>query len=368
MSRIAYGIIGCGGIAQMHAEAIRRLADLGEADLVAVCDTVPEKARALAARYDVPHVFTDARQLLQSGLVEAVSVCTPHPSHCPLAILCAEHRVHVIVEKPLSVDLREADRAIAAARRAGIRFGVIFQRRFWPAAQRAHQAIAAGKLGRIILGDCLVKWYRPRAYYERDPWRGRWDSEGGGVLVNQAVHAIDMFQWLMGPVETVFGFWANLTHPYIEVEDTAVAALRFRNGALGVISTSVSITPQLGARITIHGENGATISILEHPEGMYGVNDIWTIPGEEAEAARILAEEQARGAFMFRTALQPDGQRSAERNPECHMLQLRDFLQAIRENRDPLVTAEEGRKSIEIIQAIYESGRTGRPVHLPLGG
>ena len=362
MHRVGIGIIGCGGIANMHAAAV---VGLEEARLVAVCDTVEARAQAFAEQYHVPKAYIDSRQMLADPEVEAALVCTPHPSHCPLAIQAAEAGKHVMVEKPLSVDLRQADEAIAAARKAGIRFGVIFQRRFWPAAQRARKAIDEGKLGKIILGDCIVKWWRPKSYYDRDAWRGTWAAEGGGVMVNQAVHAIDMYQWLMGPVDTVYGLWGNLSHPYVEVEDTAVAALRFKNGALGVIETTVSTNPQLGSRIAIHGENGASIGILEHPEGRVGVNDIWTIPGEEEEAASILAEEQASGDFMFRPRA-ATGSPSSERRPTYHGLQIRDFVQAILEDREPAVTAEEGRKAVEIITAIYQSGRTGQPVRLPL--
>jgi UDP-N-acetyl-2-amino-2-deoxyglucuronate dehydrogenase len=363
MRKVGIGIIGTGGIANMHAGAVKEIA---EADIVAVCDIDEARAAAFAQRHGVSRVYGDSRELLGDPNVEAVLVCTPHPSHCPLAIQAAEAGKHVMVEKPLSVDLQEADRAIAAAKRANVKFGVIFQRRFWPAAQRARAAIDSGKLGRVILGDCVVKWWRDKAYYDRDAWRGTWAAEGGGVMVNQAVHAIDMFQWLMGPIDTVYGLWGNQSHPFIEVEDTAVAAIRLKNGALGVIETTVSTKPQLGSRISIHGENGASLSVLEDPEGYVGVNDVWQIPGEEEEAARLLAQERAGADFMYRTTTDPDGSRRSEHRGLYHGLQIRDFVRAIREDREPAVTAEEGRKAVEIILAIYESGRTGQPVKLPL--
>lgn len=363
MRKVGIGIIGCGNIAQVHAAAV---STLEEAELVATCDAVEAKARAMAEQHGAARAYTDSRDLLGDPAVEAVLVCTPHPSHCPLAIEAAVAGRHVMVEKPLSVDLRAADEAIAAARRAGVKFGVIFQRRFWPAAQRARQAIADGKLGKVILGDCIVKWWRPKSYYDRDAWRGTWLAEGGGVMVNQAVHAIDMFQWLMGPVDTVYGQWANLSHPYIEVEDTAAAVLRFKSGAVGVIETTVSTNPQLGSRIAIHGENGATVGILEHPEGRVGLNDVWTIPGEEEEAKRLLVEEQAAADYMYQARGEIGGRLAPERRSTYHALQIRDFVQAIVEDREPAVTAEEGRKAVETIMAIYESGRTGQPVKLPL--
>jgi UDP-N-acetyl-2-amino-2-deoxyglucuronate dehydrogenase len=352
MDKVGIGIIGTGGIANAHAEAVL---SLEEAELVAACDIVPEKARAFAERYHIADVYTDARAFFKNPRLQAALVCTPHRAHCPLAMQAAQAGIHVMVEKPLTVDLREADQAIEAAVVAGIKFGVIFQRRFWPAAQRAHKAIADGKLGEVILGDCIVKWWREKSYYDLDSWRGTWAGEGGAVLVNQSVHAIDMYQWLMGPVDTVYGLWANLSHPYIEAEDAAVAALRFKNGALGIIEVTVCTKPQLGSRIQIHGKNGAGIGILEHPEGRAGVNDLWTIPGEEEENVRILAEQNA-------AADKP----RAERGLSFHALQIQDFVHAIQEGREPAVTAEEGRKAVEIIQAIYQSNRTGKPVQLPL--
>jgi UDP-N-acetyl-2-amino-2-deoxyglucuronate dehydrogenase len=342
VTAIGMAIIGTGGIARTHARALRALP---EARLVAVCDLLPERAEAFAAEWEIPRVYPSAAALLQDGEVEAVCICTPHPQHAPLVIQAAEQGKHAICEKPIAADLAAADAAIAAAERAGTRFGVIFQRRFWPAARRLRQALDDGRLGRPILGDCLVKWWRPPSYYQSAPWRGTWELEGGGVLLNQAVHAIDMFQWYMGPVETVYGLWGTLAHPGLEVEDTAVAALRFRGGALGVISASVSQNPTLFSRVTIHGDNGATASVTEAPEGALGVNDLWTLPGDEAAKERWPEEDRA--------ARHPHGE---------HAAQLADFLAALREERDPAVTGREGRKSLAIIQAIYASGRTGQPV------
>jgi predicted dehydrogenase len=230
-------------------------------------------------------------------------------------------------------------------------------RRFWPGAQRARKAIDDGMLGRLILGDCILKWWRPESYYRSAPWRGTWKGENGAALVNQAIHAIDMFLWLMAPagqLESVYGKWANLTHPYIEAEDNAVAALRWANGALGVLSVSISTQPQLGARIAVSGENGATISVLEHPEGRFGLNDTWTIPGETEEMARLYDQEREDARQHFRPF------------PICHQWQLQDFLAAIREGRDPAVTGEEGRRSIELIAALRRSSETGCEVRLPL--
>jgi UDP-N-acetyl-2-amino-2-deoxyglucuronate dehydrogenase len=344
MMPLGTGIIGCGKIAETHAGA---LATLPDSRFLAVCDVDEERARAFAARYNVPHAYGSVAEMVRTPGLQAVLVCTPHPYHAPCVIAAAEAGIHVMCEKPIAVDLAAADAMIEATRRAGVTFGVIFQRRLWPAAQRLRAAIDAGKLGRVILGDCVVKWWRPPDYYLMDPWRGRWDTEGGGVLVNQAIHAIDQYLWYMGEVESVSAFYGTLAHPDIEVEDTAVAALRFRSGALGVVECSVCQHPALFSRITIHGDNGASAGLLEQPEGMAGVNDIWTIPGEEEAARRWLEEDKGINGF-----------------PQFHHLQIQEFLQAAADGRDPLVTGEAGRRSIALVLAIYQSARTGQVIQL----
>ena len=345
-AKLGIGIIGTGAVAPIHAQAVDSIA---EAELVASCDIVESRVRAFADRFG-GRPYTSADQILADPGVQAVLVCTPPDSHCPLAEQAAAAGVHVMVEKPLTMDLEQADAAIRAAERAGIKFGVIFQRRFWKAAQRACQAIGDGGIREVILGDCAVKWWRPEEYYRAEPWRGTWDREGGAVLVNQAIHAIDMYQWLMGPVDTVYGLWGNLSHPYIEAEDVGVAALRFQNGALGTIAATVSVNPQLGSRIAIHGSSGASVGILEHPEGAVGVNDIWTVPGEDLQAEKHRDEPSPVPQIW----------------PSYHALQIRNFVLAVQKDREPAVTAREGRKSIEIVKALYQSARTGAPVSLPL--
>jgi predicted dehydrogenase len=343
------GLIGCGKIAAIHAMA---LASLEESAFVAVCDTDEGRAREVAAKYGVAAegVFTDPEALLRSGLVEAVAVCTPHPSHVAVVVAAAEAGVHVLCEKPIAVSLTGADRMIEAARVAGIKFGVIFQRRWWPAAQRIRAAIDGGKLGQLTLGECVVKIWRSADYFGMDPWRGTWASEGGGVLMNQAVHAIDQFQWFMGPATEVYGKHATLRHGgYIDVEDTAVATVTFANGALGIIQAASTFEPGFGYRVAVHGDSGATVGVWENPEGSQGINDVWTLPSEASFRAVWEWEEKGKEGF-----------------PLFHVKQIQDFLQAVLDDREPAVTGEEARKSLEIILAIYHSSRTGSPVRLPL--
>jgi UDP-N-acetyl-2-amino-2-deoxyglucuronate dehydrogenase len=345
--KVRVGLVGCGKIAATHALA---LSSLAEADWVACCDRDVARATEMAAKYDVPQVFGDAAELFASGLVEAVLVCTPHPAHEAVVVAAANAGIHVLCEKPVATTLGEADRMIDAADNAGTKFGVVFQRRFWPSAQRIRTAIDAGKLGNLTLGDCTVRLWRGPEYFGADPWRGKWASEGGGILMNQAVHSIDHFQWFMGRAVEVYGKYATLRHgDYIDVEDTAVATIVFENGALGVLQASSTFQPAFGFRVAVHGDKGAAVSMWERNEGELGVNDVWSIPGEESLRETWLQEDDGIRGF-----------------PQFHQAQIRDFLQAVRDDREPAVTGKEARKSLEIILAIYESSRSGLPVSLPL--
>ena len=342
-SRVRMALVGCGKIGQRHATS---LASIDTVDFVACCDVAEERARTTAAEFGVPRVFTDVGELLRSDLVDAITICTPHPQHAPVLVAAAEAGVHAIVEKPLSAQLAEADRMVEAADRAGIKFATIFQRRWFPASQRIRQAIDEGRLGRLTIGECFARLKRDRAYFAQDPWRGRWDTEGGGALMNQAVHMIDLLQWYLGPVDEVYGRWATLKHgDYIEVEDTAVATVAFQSGALGVIEATTTYEPPFGFQIAVNGTSGATVGLLERPEGTQAITDVWTFAGEEEQREAWAAEEVGRPGF-----------------PEFHRLQLADFAAAIQEDRPPAVTGAEGRKSLEVIQAIYQSERTRRPV------
>lgn len=340
------GLIGCGKIAAIHASALDKLQ---EAEFVACCDRDEARAHEMAAAHNVPNVFNDADALLKSGLVDAVLVCTPHPAHEAIVVAAANAGVHVLCEKPVTITLEAADRMIEASNKAGVQFGVIFQRRFWPAAQRIRKALDDGKLGKITLGECSVRIHRDRDYFASDPWRGKWATEGGGVLMNQAVHSFDHFQWFMGKAVEVYGKYATLKHgAYIDVEDTVAATVTFDNGALGVIQAATTFSrPDFGFRVAIHGDNGSTVSVWELPEGQQGINDVWTIPGEEALRAQWEEEDKDKPGF-----------------PLFHELQIQEFLQSVVAGRAPAITGADARNSLELILAIYESSRTGKPVRL----
>jgi predicted dehydrogenase len=359
MKTVRTALVGCGKVGQIHAAA---LSSLAESAFVAVCDSSPDRATAFAGRYDV-RPYTDIGILLREAAPEAVVVCTPHPLHAEATIRAAEAGAHVLVEKPLAASLADCDAMIAATRGAGVKLGVVSQRRLYEPVLRMKAAIDAGKIGRPVLGVFIMYSWRDPAYYLSDPWRGKWATEGGGVLVNQSPHQLDLLQWFMGEIDEISGCWANLNHPTVEVEDTAVATIRFKSGGLGSIITSLSQRPGIYTKVHIHGSNGASVgvetdrgatfvagvsSIAEPP-----LNELWTIPGEEHLLAQLQAEDRARFAKIDATN-------------HYHALQVQDFLRAVRDDRQPLVTGEEGRTVVAMFTAVYRSQRDGLPVKFPL--
>lgn len=288
MPKLKTALVGCGKVGHLHAKA---LASLAESEFVAVCARSREKARAFAETYGVTP-YDDVRAMVERSGAQIVCICTQHPQHAAPTVAALEAGAHVLVEKPLAASVSDCDAILAAARRSGKTLGTVCQRRFYPPCRRIHEAITAGKLGRPVLGTATIFGWRDEAYYRSDPWRGSWRDEGGGVLVNQAPHQLDLLLWYLGEAEEVFGYWANLNHPYIEVEDTAVAVVRFKGGALGSIVVSNSQNPAINARVSVHGENGASVGVQTDGGAMFiagmssiaepPFNDLWTIPGETA--------------------------------------------------------------------------------------
>lgn len=357
MRTIRTALVGCGKVGGIHAEVLSRLP---ESEFVAACDADPARAGAFASRYGA-RAFEDVPTMLARAAPEALVVATPHPLHAAPAILAAEAGVHVLVEKPLAARLDECDAMLDAAAKGGVTLGVVSQRRFCEPALRMKAAIDAGKIGMPALGVVSMFNWRDEAYYRSDPWRGRWATEGGGVLVNQAPHLLDLLQWFMGDIAEIGGNWANLNHPTIEVEDTAVAVVRFRSGGLGSIVASLSQRPGLFSKVHIHGANGASVGVETDRGATFvaGVSavteppltDVWTVPGEESRLGAF--QEEDRAAFA-----------GIDAATHYHAVQVRDFLQSIREGREPLVTGRDGRTVVAMFSAIYESQRLGRPIAL----
>ena len=359
MNKIKTGIVGCGKVAHIHAAA---LTSLPESEFVAVVDDIPARADIFAKQYHVT-AYGQLEDLLTTSGVQAIFVCTPHPFHAQPTVQAASEGIHVMIEKPLASSLQDCDAMIRAAQRTNVKLAMISQRRLYEPVARVKQAIESGKIGKPILGTVNMFGWRDEKYYQSDPWRGKWREEGGGVLVNQAPHQLDLLQWFMGPVDELYGYWSNLNHPYIEVEDTAVALLRFKNGALGNILVSNSQNPALYGKVHVYGANGASIGVQTDGGAMFiagmskieepPVNDLWTVPGEEKR---------------LKSWVQTDSERfqQIDATQYYHRLQIQDFLQAILDDRQPMVPAEEGRKTVEIFTAIYRSNRDQKPVKFPV--
>lgn len=339
---IGWGVVGCGVVGAIHADA----ADSAEgAVLRAACDIVGEKAKKLGEQYGVPYV-TDLNELLARDDVQAVSICTPSGLHSEQTIAAAEAGKHILCEKPLDVTLEKIDAMIEAAAANSVKLAGVFQRRTGPTSQRVREAVHSGKLGKMVLGDCYQKWYRSHGYYASGPWRATWELDGGGALMNQGIHGVDLLLWFMGDVARVSAYCRRLVRN-IEVEDTAVAVLEYTNGALGVIEAATSVTPGYGCRFELHGDRG---SIILDDEKITA----WDIEGEEKVEVQ---ETETVSAAADPTAVGIVG----------HRHHIEDLCRAIVEDHDPQVPGWEARKAVELIKAIYLSSREGgAPVELPL--
>jgi UDP-N-acetyl-2-amino-2-deoxyglucuronate dehydrogenase len=352
-------IAGSSKVAHLHAKAIRSIPN---ARLAGVWNRTAKSAEDFASMYDT-HSYPDIARMVAENNSDLVIVCTAHPFHIQPALEAAKAGANVLVEKPLASDLADCDEMIRTCRENNVRLGVISQRRWYEPVKRVKKAIEEGKIGRPLLATVTMLGWRDKAYYDSDAWRGSWKSEGGGVLVNQAPHQLDILLWFMGEVEEVYGIWKNLNHPYIEVEDTAVAIVKFKSGAIGNILVSNSQKPGIYGKVQVHGENGASVGVQTDGGAMFiagrtgvaepPVNDLWTVPGEEN---------------MLKDWIRLDTETFNNCDPTvCYMqYQIEDFIAAMRDNREPSVTGEAGRRTVELFTAIYRSSRDNLPVKFPL--
>src|SRR5215210_1452387 len=358
VEKLRFGILGCGVIGPHHAKAI---AGLQSAELVAVADVIPELAEELAEEKRCSH-YASLEEMLSGVDLDAVCVCTPSGMHAEGAITALEAGKDVVIEKPVDVTLRAADRLIEVQRATGGRVAVVSQHRFDAATQAVHQALARGEFGRLTSGSADVRWWRSQSYYDSGGWRGTWELDGGGVLINQAIHSIDLLQWLMGPVLEVSAYAGPLAHERIEVEDTAVAILKFQGGALGTIVATTAAYPGLTARISVHGDRGSAVIDDDELSYFYAAGQ-----GEEGETygagggdnqARQVIEQYGKAESGPGAGADPGSLSMAHRD------QIRDFVEAVRDGREPSINIEEGRKPLAIIHGIYESFGTGGPVRI----
>jgi UDP-N-acetyl-2-amino-2-deoxyglucuronate dehydrogenase len=364
--KIRFGVIGCGSIGPTHCGAILQIDD---AELAAVADVVAEKAEKVAKKFDVTRVYHSDAELLADPEIDAVCICTPSGMHAEGAIAAMRAGKHVVVEKPMDVSLEACDRMIAAEDETGKKLAIISQHRFDAATVLVKQAIDSGKLGKIVLADATVKWWRTQGYYDSGDWRGTWAMDGGGALMNQGVHTVDLLQWLTGGVATLYAQTRTAAHERIEVEDVAVAALTFHNGAVGTLTATTAAWDGFPVRIDIYGTEGT--AIIEGDR----LKTLRFKSGEEyqSEEAAVHALSVAKGG----TASVKDeaatrltvSSGSAAADPgavwgDAHRAQIEDFLHAIRTGGKPLIDGREGKKPLEIILGVYRSARTGLPVNL----
>jgi predicted dehydrogenase len=348
--KVRIGLYGYGKVAQLHAQAIK---ESSRGELVSVCGRNRERRDAFAAQWGISSRDEPDEMVLKDN-AGAIIVSTPHPQHCGGAVKSLAAGAHVLVEKPMALTALQCDDMIAAAANAGKILSVVSQRRWFPACQRMRAAIDEGKIGKPVLAQLTILGWRDKAYYDSDPWRGKWETEGGGILINQAPHQIDLMLWFMGPAEEIRGFWDNVNHPYIEVEDSAVAAVRFKNGGLGSVLVSNSQKPGIYAKVHIHGDAAYSVGVQTDGgamfiAGMNGIsepplNDLWTIPGEKDYLGIYRAEDED----FFKTI-----------DPTVYFFtrQIDDFCFAVQEGRKPLCTGEDGRETVRFIETLLTAGK-----------
>lgn len=339
---LRFALIGCGRIATKHAG---NLAEglINGACLTAVCDIKLERARAVGEKYKVPY-FTDMHQMMveMEDKIDVISILTPSGDHADHTIQMSQYAKPIIVEKPMALTLADADRMIEACDQNGARLFIVKQNRFNLPVQKMFEAKEQGRFGKLVLGTVRVRWCRTQEYYDQDPWRGTWEHDGG-VFANQAIHHVDLLNWMMGDVESVYAKSTNAL-VNIEAEDTGVVILKFKNGALGVIEATTATRPKdLEGSISILGEKG-TVEI-----GGFAVNEmkVWNFVDTNEEDKLVVETCQVNPPNVYGFG---------------HTEYLNDVVRAIKTGKEGMVQGLEGRKSLELVTAIYESIETGREV------
>lgn len=353
-------IIGIGAIAGMHARA---LADIPGVELVAASCRTEEKGRAFAAKFGCQW-HADTARMLRSEKPDFVTVATPSGAHLPAVLTAIRRGVHVICEKPLEISGKRIDRMIAAADEAGVQLGAIFPQRFNPVVRAVHEAAAAGRFGKLAVAASHVPWWRDDAYYGPGRWQGTKALDGGGALMNQSIHGVDALQWIVAatmpglapgenPVESVIALTAVRSHDAerLEVEDTCVAILRFKNGCLGQLLAATSLYPGQWRRLLVGGRDG-TAEVVEEQL------TCWQFRSEAPD------DPATRGRFGRVSGTSGGASDPMAISHVCHTRNFESFLDAVRSNRRPMLDGLEGRKAVAIVEACYRSARTGRPTRV----
>lgn len=334
-----FAIIGYGMIASVHAKCIEELAN---ARLSAVCGSDRERTEAFAAAYGAS-AYTNYEEMLANDDIDIVCVLTPSGTHAQFGIAAANAGKHVIVEKPIEITLERADRLIEACRANDVKLVCISQHRYDHAVVELKKAVDAGLLGQLNFGASHTKWYRSQQYYDQTAWRGTWEMDGGGALINQSIHYVDLLQFVMGPVEEVFAYCATRGHERIEVEDIAAATLKFKSGAIGLIEANTTAYPGFSTRLDIHGTNGSVMIENDKVIAWKCESGLDYVPPARELASKV-------------------GAASADISHDSHKEQIEHFMACIEEGAESLVNGEEARKTLQTVLSIYESARTGKPV------
>ena len=343
---LGFAIVGTGMIAGYHAQAI---AQTPGARLVGLVSRSAEKGRAFAAQHGISVITTTTEEMAARADIHVISVTTPSGAHLDPALAAIRAGKHVVIEKPIETTPARADQIIAAADHAGVKVAVIFQGRFGTGAQTLKAAIDAGRFGRLVLCSAYIKWHRTAEYY-KTPWKGTWALDGGGALINQASHGVDLLQWFAGVPTEVFAWHTRRVHTGIEADDTTVATLKFSDGFLGTIEASTALWPGWSRRIEICGEHGSVCLVDDF---LARWDFAQTLPGD------AVIRQTPRDNALGSGAGVPGGI-----SLTGHLRQIGDLVAAIRENRPPAIDGREGRKAVSLVHAIYESAKTGQSVRV----
>jgi predicted dehydrogenase len=342
-NKIRIGIVGCGTIADIHAQAIGQS---GNAELFSIYSRSESNARRVGEKYQTKWT-TDWQKFISDDALDAVSICTPNGNHLDYTKKAAREGKHIILEKPIEITMERAKETINNCEKQGVKLAVIYQNRFISRVQRLKKRIDDGIIGKIFMGDAYIKWFRTQDYYDSGAWRGTFALDGGGVLINQAIHTVDLLQWLMGGVASVFGQIGTYTHNRLEGEDNAVATLSFKSGAIGVIQASTSVQPAQSQRIEIHGQKGS--AILDGDIAKVWVeNELISDEKPEKKASTSAGSTSPLAGFSI----------------EPHKNQFEAIAESINRREDPPVTGRESLDSLAIVLAIYESSRTNGVINL----
>ncbi len=348
--KLRFGIIGCGVIGPTHAEAIESLPD---AQLIAVADPIANRAQKLADKYNVTP-YSDIQAMLDNERLDVVTVCTPSGEHGKHACQVMRTGRHVIVEKPMEITRAAIDETLRVQQEMGVKLSVISQHRFDTATQQIHTLVQEQALGRLVLGNVLIPWWRSQAYYDSGAWRGTWKFDGGGVLMNQSIHSIDLLQWLMGSVKSLYAYTDTLVHR-METEDVGVAVLRFVNGAVGTIAATTGAYPGVTTRIELFGDKGSAIIENDQLSYLHLARNEQEQAGDYGSSLKTVRKSVVDSSTA---------QNAAALSANSHALQIADMIRAIRENGTPLVDGNTARQAVDVILGIYESVRTHKEIIL----